>query len=68
VVGQIMTRQVRVAGMQRYLVDLVPLFGGSGHHHLPIIGDDGRLVGIITQSDMVAALFEPPAAPREPAP
>ncbi|MDO9403806.1 MAG: HPP family protein [Polaromonas sp.] len=63
VVGQIMTRQVRVAGMHRYLVDLVPLFGGSGHHHLPIIGDDGRLAGIITQSDMVAALFEPPAPP-----
>ncbi len=61
VVGQIMTRQVRVAGMHRYLVDLVPLFGSSGHHHLPIIGDEGRLVGIITQSDMVAALFEPPA-------
>lgn len=68
VVGQIMTRQVRVAGMQRYLVDLVPLFGGSGHHHLPIVGEDGRLVGIITQSDMVAALFEPPASPREAAP
>lgn len=68
VVGQIMTRQVRVAGMQRYLVDLVPLFGGSGHHHLPIIGDDGRLVGIITQSDMVAALFEPPTPPSEAAP
>lgn len=65
VVGQIMTRQVRVAGEQRYLVDLVPLFGGSGHHHLPIVGADGRLVGIITQSDMVAALFEPPAVPRE---
>lgn len=68
VVGQIMTRQVRVAGMQRYLVDLVPLFGGSGHHHIPIIGDDARLVGIITQSDMVAALFEPPAPPRGSAP
>lgn len=65
VVGQIMTRQVRVAGMQRYLVDLVPLFGGSGHHHIPIIGDDARLVGIITQSDMVAALFEPPTPPSE---
>ncbi len=64
VVGQIMTRQVRVASEQRYLVDLVPLFGGTGHHHIPIIGDDGRLVGIITQSDMVAALFEPPVAPR----
>lgn len=64
VVGQIMTRQVRVAGLQRYLVDLVPLFGGSGHHHIPIIGEDGRLAGIITQSDMVAALFEPPVQPH----
>ena len=68
VVGQIMTRQVRVAGMQRYLVDMVPLFGGKGHHHIPIIGDDGRLVGIVTQSDMVAALFEPPTPPKDPAP
>jgi CBS domain-containing membrane protein len=63
VVGQIMTRQVRVASEQRYLVDLVPLFGGTGHHHIPIIADDGRLTGIITQSDMVAALFEPPQPP-----
>lgn len=63
VVGQIMTRQVRVASEQRYLVDLVPLFGGTGHHHIPIIADNGRLTGIITQSDMVAALFEPPKQP-----
>lgn len=63
VVGQIMTRQVRVASEQRYLVDLVPLFGGTGHHHIPIIADDGRLTGIITQSDMVAALFEPTKPP-----
>ncbi len=64
VVGQIMTRQVRVASEQRYLVDLVPLFGGTGHHHIPIIADNGRLTGIITQSDMVAALFEPPKPPN----
>ena len=66
VVGQIMSRQVRVAGVQRYLVDLVPLFGSNGHHHIPIVGDDGRLVGIITQSDMVAALFEAPEFPETP--
>ena len=64
VVGQIMTRQVRVASEQRYLVDMVPLFGGTGHHHIPIIADDGRLTGIITQSDMVAALFEAPKPPK----
>ena len=56
VVGQIMTRKVRVASMQRHLVDLVPLFGSTGHHHIPIIDEDQRLVGMITQSDLVAAL------------
>lgn len=56
VVGQIMTRNVRVSRMDRHLVDLVPLFGSTGHHHIPIIGDGERLVGIITQSDLVAAL------------
>ena len=56
VVGQIMTRNVRVASMQRRLVELVPLFGSTGHHHIPIIGEGERLVGMITQSDLVAAL------------
>ncbi len=56
VVGQIMTRNVRVAGMHRHLVDLVPLFGSTGHHHIPIIGQGERLVGMITQSDVVAVL------------
>ena len=55
-VGQIMTRNVRVAGMERYLVELLPLFGSTGHHHLPIVGEGERLVGMITQSDLVAAL------------
>ena len=56
VVGQIMTREVRVASMDRHLVDLVPLFGSTGHHHIPIIDNKQRLVGMITQSDLVAAL------------
>ena len=56
VVGQIMARQVRVISQDRHLSDLVPLFGSTGHHHIPVIGEKERLVGIITQSDMVAAL------------
>lgn len=58
VVGTIMTRQVRVASAERNLTELIPLFGSTGHHHIPIVGDGGRLVGIITQSDVVAALCE----------
>jgi len=61
VVGQIMARTVRVASEHRKLVDLVPLFGSTGHHHIPIIGEGERLVGILTQSDVVAALAEPAA-------
>lgn len=57
VVGQIMTRRVRVARAENPLVDLVPLFGSTGHHHIPIVDEDNRLVGILTQSDLVAAVF-----------
>jgi CBS domain-containing membrane protein len=56
VVGQVMTKRVRVTGAHRPLADLVPLFGSTGHHHIPVIGEGERLVGIITQTDVVAAL------------
>ncbi|MFT3807341.1 HPP family protein [Arenimonas sp.] len=49
VVGQIMTTQVRVASQERHVAELVPLFSEGGHHHVPIIGEHSRLVGIITQ-------------------
>jgi CBS domain-containing membrane protein len=55
-VGQIMTRQVRVASAERPLAELVPLFADTGHHHIPVIDGERRLVGIITQSDLVRAL------------
>ena len=57
VVGQIMTRKVQVASADRFLLELVPLFSEKGHHHIPIIDGEQRLVGIITQSDLVRALF-----------
>jgi CBS domain-containing membrane protein len=58
VVGQIMTRQVRVASEDRHVVELMPLFSDDGHHHIPIIGEKNKLVGIITQSDFVKALHK----------
>ena len=33
-----------------------PLFATTGHHHVPVIDAERRLVGIITQSDVVRAL------------
>jgi CBS domain-containing membrane protein len=57
VVGQIMASQVRVASADRHIIELVPIFSHDGHHHIPIIDADRRLVGIITESDFVRALY-----------
>jgi CBS domain-containing membrane protein len=57
VVGQIMTRQVRVARASQKVTELVTLFSREGHHHIPVIDADQKLVGIITQSDLVRSLY-----------
>ena len=62
VVGQIMTRQVRVASEDRLLADLVPVFSEDGHHHIPVIDAEQRLAGMITQTDLVRALYRAAAA------
>lgn len=55
-VGQIMTRSVRVVSADRHLAELIPVFASSGHHHLPVIDAQHRPLGMVTQSDVVAAL------------
>lgn len=56
-VRDIMTRSVRVARPERPLVELVEAFSDGGQHHLPVIDEKDRVVGMITQSDVMAALF-----------
>lgn len=56
VVGQIMSKKVRVISDSRNVLDLVAVFHSQGHHHLPVIDSHQALVGIITQSDFVAAI------------
>ena len=56
-VGDIMTDAVMTARPEQDLVDLMPLFSDGGRHHLPVVDKQGRLIGMVTQSDMVAALF-----------
>jgi CBS domain-containing membrane protein len=58
VVGQIMTAPARTAHDTTPAVELVPLMADVGHHHVPIVDDQRRLVGMVTQTDLVAALYE----------
>ncbi len=55
-VGEVMTRDPRVAGESSSLAALIPLFAGTGHHHLPVVAPGRRLVGMMTESNLVAAL------------
>ncbi len=56
-VADLMTRDVLAAQPAQALVELVKAFSDGGRHHLPVVDEGRRLVGMVTQSDMVAALF-----------
>lgn len=57
VVGQIMTDQVKTASINQSIIDLMPLISEHGLRHIPVIDEDRKLVGMLTQADMVNALF-----------
>lgn len=55
-VSDIMTHHVQTAREDQPIAELVPLLGGGGLHQVPVVADD-EVVGILSQSDLVAALF-----------
>jgi CBS domain-containing membrane protein len=56
-VDQIMTSGVQSVRPGLRITELVPVMADLGRHHLPVVDEAGHLVGIITQSDLIAALF-----------
>lgn len=57
VAGQIMSTDAAPVAMERPIADLVPLLADRGIHHLPVVDGDQRLVGVVSQSDLIAALY-----------
>jgi CBS domain-containing membrane protein len=57
VVGQIMAHPVQTVRSDEGVVDLVPRLSDLGLHHMPVVDAERRLVGMVTQSDLVAALY-----------
>jgi len=56
-VGRVMTGPVQTLRQDVAVAQLVPLMADAGLEQIPIVNDEDRLVGIIAQSDLVAALF-----------
>ncbi len=57
-VNTIMTTEVITVMSDDPISLLVPLFTQQGLHHVPVVDSNSKLVGIITQSDFIAALID----------
>ncbi len=53
-----MTTPARSVRPDTPAADLVPLMSEGGLHALPVVDANGQLAGIVTQSDLIAALFQ----------
>lgn len=56
-VSELMSREVQVARLEQSVADLIPMFSDDGFHHLPVVDVQQRVIGMVTQTDLVAALF-----------
>ena len=67
-VADVMSGSVLTASPRQSIVDLVAAFSDGGRHHLPVVDDQRRLLGMVTQSDMVGALYRAGLETPAPAP
>ena len=58
VVGQIMTAKIYTARMNTPVSDLVHQLSENNLHHIPVLDDTGKVAGMVTQSDLIAALYK----------
>lgn len=56
-VGQIMASPVASCAEGSHIVELIPLMVASGHRQVPIVNSELRLVGMVYQKDLIAALY-----------
>lgn len=55
-VSDVMTEEVVTVAWNRHIAEIVPLLSEGGYHHLPVVDEQQRLVGMVTQSDLIGAL------------
>jgi CBS domain-containing membrane protein len=56
-ISDVMSREVTVAHPGQSVASLLPLFSDEGFHHLPVVDERRRVAGMVTQTDLIAALF-----------
>lgn len=56
-VGQIMSTSIVALPARAHIVELIPLMSIQGHRQVPIIDDRQKLVGMVYQANLIAALY-----------
>jgi CBS domain-containing membrane protein len=56
-IGHIMTSTVSVMPENTHIADLIPLMSTLGHRQIPIVNGENRLVGMVYQANLIAALY-----------
>jgi CBS domain-containing membrane protein len=64
VVGQIMTATVYAARTDTPISELVHSLSDKNMHHIPVLDETRKMVGMVTQSDVIAALYKQIALAR----
>lgn len=57
-VGHIMSNSVTVLPATSHIVELVALMSTRGFRQIPIVNEESRLVGMVYQADLIAALYD----------
>lgn len=58
VVGQIMTENIYTARADTPISELVHQLSENNLHHIPVLDSERRVIGMVTQSDLIAALYK----------
>jgi CBS domain-containing membrane protein len=64
-VGDLMTAEVSKVGSYDRMVDLIAIFSRAQLHHVPVVNRQGKLVGIISQTDLVREMAAALSLPHE---
>jgi CBS domain-containing protein len=59
-VSELMTPDPVCAGADDPVETVARLIAEKHHNHLPVVDGDGRLLGLVTRADVLAALVEQP--------
>lgn len=54
----VMTSDVRCVLTSTPIARVMQVMAETGHHHVPVVDSQGALAGMVTQSDVVVALFK----------